>query len=85
MLRPWNVGEFGTCEEDHYSLGCTAWRRRLPTPRVDEAPGSASNAPRAPALTLAQKRKLSNLFAEVRAAAGVPHGRAGGGREHVAR
>jgi hypothetical protein len=59
MLRPWNAGEVGTCEEDHYSRGCTSCRRRLASPR--DAPGPVADVP---ALMQAQKRKLSNLFAE---------------------
>ena len=61
MLRPWNAGEVGTCEEDHYSLGCKSWRRRMAAPR--DARGPVADVP---ALMQAQKRKLSNLFAEVR-------------------
>jgi hypothetical protein len=60
MLRPWNAGEVGTCGEDQYSLGCTAWRRRLAAPR-----GTRAFVADRPALTHAQRRKLSNIFAEV--------------------
>ena len=66
MLRPWNAGEVGVCDEDQYTRGCTAWRRRLASPRLDiESSRAVADLP---ALTLAQKRKLSNLFAEARAA-----------------
>ena len=68
MLRPWNAGEVGTCDEDQYTRGCTAWRRRLASPRIDIDIDSALSVKDTPALTLAQKRKLSNLFAEVRRA-----------------
>ena len=64
MLRPWNAGEVGVCDEDQYTRGCTAWRRRLASPRLDiESSRAVADLP---ALTLAQKRKLSNLFAEAR-------------------
>jgi hypothetical protein len=65
MLRPWMRGT-GTCDEDHFSLGDVAWKRRTSAARL------SADAPPCAALTQAQTRKLRNLFAAVRRAAHTP-------------